>query len=226
MLRQPARALLIDLDGVLRRWDPAVPAAVEQSYRLEPGTLLKTAMSWDLLRPAVAGELTDAEWMRLVAARLPIAPSDRPATALDRTEGTDLAVAGTDLAAAAVAQWQQHRGYVDEEVLAFIREVRAAGRPVGLATNATDVLRRDLELLGLANEFDAVVSSWELKIHKPAPEFYERACAALGLEAPWVLFVDDDDRAVRGARAAKLPAFRWTGPQDLPYLRKALAVSS
>jgi putative hydrolase of the HAD superfamily len=219
MQRQPARAMLIDLDGVLRRWDPAVPAAVEQSYGLEPGTLLRTAMSWDLLRPAVAGELTDAEWMRLVASRLPIASSDRPATAPERTEGTDRA-------AAAVARWQQHRGYVDDEVLAFIREVRAAGRPVGLATNATDRLRADLELLGLADEFDAVVSSWELKIHKPAPEFFERACRALGLEAPWVLFVDDDDRVVRGARAAKLPAFRWSGPQDLPYLRKALAVSS
>lgn len=205
MQRQPARAMLIDLDGVLRRWDPAVPAAVEQSYGLEPGTLMRTAMSWDLLRPAVAGEVTDAEWMRLVASRLPL---------------------GSDQAEAAVAQWQQHRGYVDDEVLAFIREVRAAGRPVGLATNATDRLREDLELLGLAGEFDAVVSSWELKIHKPAPEFFERACAALDLEAPWVLFVDDDDRAVRGARVAKLPAFRWSGPQDLPYLRKALAVCS
>jgi hypothetical protein len=29
-----------------------------------PGTLLGTAMAWDLYRPAVAGELTDAEWMR------------------------------------------------------------------------------------------------------------------------------------------------------------------
>jgi len=205
MLRQPARAMLIDLDGVLRRWDPAAPAAVEQAYGLEPGTLLKTAMSWDLLRPAVAGELTDAEWMRLIADRLPI---------------------DTDQATAAVAQWQQHRGSVDDEVLAFIREVRAAGRPVGLATNATDRLRGDLDLLGLANEFDAVVSSGELKIHKPAPEFFERACAAVGVEAPWVLFVDDDDRVIRAARAAKLLAYRWSGPQDLPYLRKALAVSS
>jgi putative hydrolase of the HAD superfamily len=205
MQRQSARALLIDLDGVLRRWDPDVPAAVERAHGLEPGTLLRTAMSWELLRPAVAGELTDAEWMRLVAERLPI---------------------DAEQARLAVAQWQEHRGQVDAEVLAFVREVRAAGRPVGLATNATDRLRGDLELLGLANEFDEIISSWELKIHKPAPEFYERACAALGMEAPWVLFIDDDDRAVRAARAAKLPAFRWSGSQDLPYLRKALAVSS
>jgi putative hydrolase of the HAD superfamily len=203
MLRQPAQALLIDLDGVLRRWDPAIPAAVEQSYGLEPGTLAATAMSWDLLRPAVAGEITDAEWMQLVVSRLPLPEAE---------------------AKAAVAEWQQHRGTVDPDVLAFIRDVRAAGRPVGLATNATDLLHGDLDRLGLTGEFDAVISSAELKVHKPAPEFFEQACAILDVDPRWVLFVDDDDRAVRGARAAKLPALRWSGPQDLPYLRKALAL--
>ena len=203
MLRQPAQAMLIDLDGVLRRWDPDVPAAVEQSYGLEPGSLLTTAMSWDLLRPAVAGEISDAEWMQLVAARLPLPAED---------------------AKAAVTQWQQHRGTVDPEVLALVRDIRAAGRPVGLATNATDLLRGDLDALGLTDEFDVVVSSWELKVHKPAPEFFTRACEALKIDPPWVLFVDDDDRAVRGARAARMPALRWTGVQDIPYLRKALAL--
>ena len=109
-------------------------------------------------------------------------------------------------------------------MLAFVREVRAAGRPVGLATNATDRLRGDLDALGLAGEFDAVVSSSELEVHKPAPEYFERACAALGLEPHWVLFVDDDDRAVRGARAAGMPAYRWSGRRDFAYLRAALGV--
>ena len=203
MQRQPARALLIDLDGVLRRWDPAVSTAVEESYDLPRGTLLKTAMSWDLLRPAVAGELTDEQWRAAVAARLPLPAGE---------------------AAEAVGRWQEHRGYVDPEVLAFVRAVRAAGRPVGLATNATDLLRDDLAALGLAGEFDAVISSWELKIHKPAPEFFERACAELGLEPQWVLFVDDDDRSVQGARVAKLPAFRWSGTDGIPYLRAALGL--
>jgi putative hydrolase of the HAD superfamily len=203
MLRDPARALLIDLDGVLRRWDPAVASSVEQSYGLAPGTLLSTAMSWDLLRPAVSGELTDAEWMSLVASRLPLEDAE---------------------ATAAVAAWHQHRGDVDPAVLALVRDVRAAGLPVGLATNATDLLRDDLKGLGLADEFDAVFSSWEMKIHKPAPEYFARACAALGLGPQRVLFVDDDDRAVRGARAAKLLAYRWTGDDGLPYLRRALGL--
>jgi putative hydrolase of the HAD superfamily len=204
MRRQPARALLIDLDGVLRRWDPQVDQAVEATYGLAPGTLLKTAMTWDIYRPAVAGEITDADWMRLIAMRLPLPEPD---------------------GAAAVAEWQEHRGHVDREVLELVREVRAAGLPVGLATNATDRLRGDLEALGLADEVDVVVSSWELKIHKPAPEFFAAACAALGQDPQWVLFVDDDDRAIRGARAAKLLAYRWTERREFGYLRAALGLS-
>jgi putative hydrolase of the HAD superfamily len=202
MQRQPARALLIDLDGVLRRWEP--PVAVEEKYGLEPGVLVRTAMTWDIYRPAVAGELSDADWMRLVAQRLPLPAGD---------------------AAAAVAEWQADRGYLDSDVLAFVREVRAAGRPVGLATNATDRLRDDLTALGLDDDFDAVVSSWELQVHKPAPEFFTRAAAALGLDPHWILFIDDDDRAVRAARVAGMPAYRWSERRDFGYLRAALGIA-
>src|SRR5690349_1302656 len=120
MARDRAQALLIDFDGVLRRWDPAPMIAVEVKYGLKPAALLETSMSWDIYRPAVAGEITDAEWMKLVAERLPI-----------------------DNAAEAVAEWQTYRGEPDPDALAFIRSVRAAGRKVGLATNATDRLRAD-----------------------------------------------------------------------------------
>ena len=200
-MRDRARALLIDFDGVLRRWDPAPMIAVEIKYGLPPAALLETAMSWDIYRPAMAGEISDAEWMQLVAQRLPIDDAR---------------------AAEAVAEWQAYRGEPDPDALAFVRAVRAAGRPVGIATNATDRLRADLDALGLSAETDVVASSWELKVHKPAPEFYQRACALIGVEPKYVLFVDDDDRAVRGARAAGLSAYRWTGPQHVPYLRKAL----
>jgi putative hydrolase of the HAD superfamily len=203
MPRERAQALLIDLDGVLRRWDPAPMIAVEIEYGLRPAALLETAMAWDIYRPAVAGELTDAEWMRLVASRLPL-PEDK--------------------ATEAVARWQSYRGEPDPEALAFVREVRAGGRMVGLATNATDRLRPDLDALGLTAEVDVVISSWELKVHKPAPEFFARACDVLGVQPDQVLFVDDDDRVIRGARAAGLSAYRWTGPHHVDLLKKALGL--
>lgn len=202
--RQRAGALLVDFDGVLRRWEPAVGATVEGRYGLPAGTVRDTMFEWPRLRAAISGEITDAEWMAQVADAL----ADR--------------VGGPDAARSLIDEWQAHRGEVDADVLAFVREVRAAGRPVGLATNATDRLEADLTTLELAGEFDVVVNSAQVGAAKPAREFFVAAAAALHVPMERCLFVDDDDRNVRGARAAGLSAYRWTGPDDLPYLRAAL----
>lgn len=203
-LRQRASALLIDLDGVLRTWDPQVVAAVEMRHGLKPGALFATAMHDSRLRPAVTGRVGHADWMTGVVQAL--------------TEQTGDAAA----ARAAVDEWQSYRGQVDPQVLAFVREVRAAGTPVGLATNATNLLDADLARLGLVGELDVVVNSSMLGVHKPAKDYFRQACLALGTPPDRVLFVDDEDRSVRGARVAGLSAYRWNGPADLPYLRAAL----
>ncbi|MEU3455040.1 HAD-IA family hydrolase [Micromonospora sp. NPDC006766] len=205
MSRERATALLVDFDGVLRRWDPAVAAAVEREYGLTEGVLGEIAMSWGLLQPVLTGQVSHAQWMSSVADAL--APS----------------VGDPARARAAVDEWQRYRGEVDPDVLAFIREARAAGVRVGLGTNATDLLDADLAALGLTDELDVVVNSAVVGVHKPAKEYFQAACAALETSPARVLFVDDEDRAVAGARVAGLSAYRWSGPGDLRYLRAALA---
>ncbi|MCZ7420412.1 MULTISPECIES: HAD-IA family hydrolase [unclassified Micromonospora] len=205
MARERATALLVDFDGVLRRWDPAVAAAVEREYGLSAGVLGEIAMQWGRLQPVLTGQVSHADWMTSVADAL--TPS----------------VGDAERARAAVAQWQRYRGEVDPEVLAFVREARAAGIRVGLGTNATDLLDADLAALDLTDELDVVVNSSAIGVHKPAPEYFQAACAALDTPPARVLFVDDEDRAISGARAAGLSAYRWNGPADLRYLRAALA---
>ncbi|WBB56930.1 HAD-IA family hydrolase [Verrucosispora sp. WMMD573] len=205
MARERATALLVDFDGVLRRWDPAVAAAVEREYGLSAGVLGEIAMQWGRLQPVLTGQVSHADWMTSVADAL--TPS----------------VGDPERARAAVAQWQRYRGEVDPEVLAFVRAARAAGIRVGLGTNATDLLDADLAALGLTGELDVVVNSSAIGVHKPAPEYFQAACAALDTPPARVLFVDDEDRAISGARAAGLSAYRWNGPADLRYLRAALA---
>jgi putative hydrolase of the HAD superfamily len=187
------------MDGVLRRWDPAHAAGIERRYGLAPGALLATAMAPERVRPAVLGEVGHADWMA----------------------GVGRALGAPD----AVTEWESERGSVDPDVLGLIREVRAAGLPVALVTNATDRLDADLDLLGLTGELDAVVNSSELGVAKPAPAYFQRACAAVGVEPGYCLVVDDSERVVRGAREAGLLAYRWTGPADLPYLRAALGLA-
>ncbi|MBE1487804.1 HAD family hydrolase [Plantactinospora soyae] len=206
MARERPTALLVDLDGVLRRWDPDNATRVESRYDLPSGVLYEIAMQWALLRPAVTGQLSHADWMVAVVDALAGPGRDR------------------DRMRAAVDEWQADRGTVDPDVLAFVREARAAGVRVGLATNSTDLLDTDLVTLGLTEEVDVVVSSSTLGVHKPMKEYFQQACLAVDTLPAQVLFVDDEDRAIRGARVAGLSAYRWTGPDDLRYLRAALAV--
>jgi len=205
-MRPRPTALLVDLDGTLRRFDPAVIEGIERAHGLAPGSLLGTAMDWSRLMPAVIGEITHAEWMDVVATEL-------------TARGAD-----ADAAKAAVKEWEAYRGEPDPDLLALIREARAKGIRVGLATNATDLLPADLDALGLADEFDAVINSSALGIPKPAREYFGAAVQALQTPPDRILFVDDSDRFVRGARVAGLSAHRWTGPADIPYLRAALGL--
>ena len=105
---------------------------------------------------------------------------------------------------------------VDHELLPelaeFVREVRAAGIVVAVAVAGG----------GVFGEFDAVVDSDVPGAHKPTREFFVRACAAVGRPPVRCLFVDADDRSVRGARVAGLSAYRWNSAADLRYLRAAL----
>ena len=70
-----------------------------------------------------------------------------------------------------------------------------------------------------------MVNSSVLGTHKPTPEYFAAACAAVGTPPGRCLFVDDSDRNVRAARVAGLSAYRWNGVKDLPYLRAALGMA-
>ena len=205
-MRPKPTGLLLDLDGTLRRWDPSVIHGIEAAHDLAPGALHAAAIDWSRLMPAIIGEITHDEWADVIVAEL----TDQTG---DETQ-----------ARAAVKEWENYRGTVEPGLLQLIRDARAAGVKVGLATNATDLLPTDLRILGLTDEFDAVVNSSELHIPKPAPEYFGAASLAIQTPPERILFVDDSDRFVRGARAAGLSAYRWAGPSDLPYIRAALGL--
>ncbi|MBD0329121.1 MAG: HAD family hydrolase [Thermoleophilia bacterium] len=77
---------------------------------------------------------------------------------------------------------------------ALLDSLRARGLGLGLVSNAFDqpwLLHRDLERLGVAKRLDVAVFSSEVGKRKPDPLIFERALAALGVEAPRALFVGD-----------------------------------
>jgi putative hydrolase of the HAD superfamily len=197
--RERAKALLLDFDGVLRHYDPAVDHAVEDRYGLDHGTIFTTAMEPGRYQTLVGGGWTRAQWLADVGAFLEI-PVD------------------------AMAELAAYRGYIDHEVLGFVRDVRAAGVPVALCTNASIDLDEDLAVLGLTEEFDTVVNSAVVGAAKPAPDYFKAACLAVRTVPRYCLFVDDSHRNVEGARRVGIAAYRWNGVADLPYLKAALDV--
>ncbi len=69
--RSSDSALVVDLDGVLRIWDPQIVASAERRAGLPPGALDRAAFADPAtLRTVVTGGISDAQWRAGIAARL------------------------------------------------------------------------------------------------------------------------------------------------------------
>ncbi|MFJ8133281.1 HAD family hydrolase [Streptomyces hydrogenans] len=91
----------------------------------------------------------------------------------------------------------------DPAMFALVEELRALGVRVALLSNSwgNTYPRERLDAL-----FDPVVISGEVGLRKPQAEIYELTRARLGLDADRVLFLDDAEPNVLGARAVGMRA--------------------
>jgi beta-phosphoglucomutase len=89
-------------------------------------------------------------------------------------------------------------------VLDFLAIARASFQKLGLATSAT---RHDFQLgarkFQVAKWFDAIVTGDDTARHKPEPEPYLKAMAALGVTSSAALVVEDSPNGIRAAKAAQ-----------------------
>jgi putative hydrolase of the HAD superfamily len=189
---EPAAPLIIDLDGVLRRWEPLDD--VEARHGLPRGALLAAAFEPDLLDRVTTGAIDDDRWRADVT--------------------TALVAAHGPAAERAVVEWSASSGAVEPVVLDVVRRYRRSA-PVVALTNATSRLPRDLARLGLDRELDRVFSSHELGVAKPDPRVFALVCEQLGRAPGECLFVDDTAGHVAAAREAGLRAHHYRTPADL-----------
>jgi HAD superfamily hydrolase (TIGR01509 family) len=79
----------------------------------------------------------------------------------------------------------------------------AAEWPLGLASSSNrDVVDLVLELAGIADAFEATVSSEEVGAGKPAPDVYLEAARRMGVEPAACAAIEDSSNGLRSARAA------------------------
>ncbi|MCX7881684.1 MAG: HAD family phosphatase [Brevinematales bacterium] len=129
----------------------------------------------------------------------------------------------------------------DERILEAIRsqltpmpglfELLEALRPVaklGIGTgNTWKMVDEVLCVLGLRGVFDFIQTSDTVKVGKPSPEIFEKACDGLGLEVSRVAVLEDSANGIRAAWAAGcLPLAvpnRYTRAQDFSLAHRVFS---
>lgn len=88
-----------------------------------------------------------------------------------------------------------------EDSVPVMRELRRRGLPLAIVSNCDHSTRPVVARLGLYDEADAVILSFEVGAAKPSPEIYRAALERLEVEAGDALFVDDQAGYCDGAAA-------------------------
>lgn len=186
-------AVVFDLDGVVRHWDPSLTEEIEARHGLGEGSIMATAFGPELGQAVVTGVLTYEDWLTEVGDRV-----GSPAAMVD---------------------WSEDRGVVDPEAVALVDELRGLGLTVGLLSNATTRLEEDLDVLGLAPHFDHIFNTARLGVCKPGRDVYARVLELLDLPGEAVVFTDDHPGWAEASGAVGIHGLHFTG---VPTLRAGL----
>jgi len=184
-------SLILDFGGVISRTLFECHAEIEGHFGLPAGVLrwrgpLDPAGD-ELWRAMLAGEISDRDYWH------------RRGTELGELVGRALEM--SDLLGAACAADPDR--LIRPEAVTLVRQAKAAGRRVGVLSNDLERLygRATVARLGILREVDCVVDGSWSRVHKPSPEAYARALAALGGRAERTVFVDDQPHNVAAAVA-------------------------
>jgi putative hydrolase of the HAD superfamily len=95
-----------------------------------------------------------------------------------------------------------------EDSLPVVRELRARGAKTALISNCSHSTRPIVDRLEIDAEFDAILLSFEVGMHKPDPAIYREALRRLGDVSPdRAVFVDDQPAYCDGAAALGIETF-------------------
>ena len=193
------RHVLLDADGVLQRRPGGWESAFEEWLGVRAHAFLEEMFEAE--KPAIRGDRDAVEVL---------------AEVLDKH--------GVTAAPEVVFESVWHRIEAVPESLDLVRRLRAAGLGVHLGTNQS--LRRAAymrEELGYDDLFDVSCYSAELGLAKPDPAYFRRAAELIDAPPAEVLFVDDSEPNVDGARATGMVGVHWHLRDGHTLLEKLLA---
>lgn len=191
--RRMIRAVLFDLDGVIRHFFPDYVADVEFRHGLKPGSIEAFAFSHPLIDYVTSGRITRAAWVAAIAEHL--------------------------ACPAAADEWEKQPYRCDEEVLELASRLRAGGVVTAILTNGTDATAAELAELGIHERFDWIFNSADIGYPKPDRRAFQHVLDVLRLPGSSVFFTDDSPAKLAGAVDLGMRTHRFT---DAASLRRAL----
>jgi len=191
----PIRAVLFDLDGVVRHFDPENVASIESAHGLEPGSIQAIAFAPHRLEEVTTGRISRRDWVERIGGELGNAP--------------------------AAEEWGSQPFQADEEVLDLADELRANGIRTAILTNGTDTIRDEAAAMNLDAHFETVFNSAEIGWTKPDARAFQHVLDAMRLAPHEVFFTDDSASKLAGAERLGMPTHLFEG---VAGLRSALRV--
>ena len=178
--RSGIAAVVFDLDGVLLDSESAW-VRVKREFTEESGGHWEDRAQWEMLG------MSSTEWSRYMHNELgvPVAPDRISAEVADRVvelyrEHLPLLPGAKDAVRSLGAEW-----------------------PLGLASSSNrNVIDLVLDLMGVADDFRATVSSEEVERGKPAPDVYLETARRIGVDPAACAAVEDSTNGIRSAHAA------------------------
>jgi len=192
---QSLKAILTDLDGVIRHWSSEALHVKEERLGLARGHLFGICFEKSILAQVVIGQISDREWREIVQAKL--------SSSISKTGAKEL-----------VSLWTNTEFQIDEKIIEIYKE-HFPGAKIVLTTNATTRLREDLKNQGLGDIFDAIMNSSELGVAKPAHAYFTEVLRRLGVRMDEVIYIDDAAGNVEAARELGIRSHHYQNHEGL-----------
>lgn len=132
--------------------------------------------------------------------------------AFERGYAERLRAHGADVPAEGLTARMQAGMSIDQDMLALLDELRAAGHRVALVSNSFG--NGTYDGVDLAAVADAVVISAEVGIRKPSRRIYAIACERLGVGPEEAVMIDDLQQNLDGAARIGIGGVLHTGAAD------------
>jgi epoxide hydrolase-like predicted phosphatase len=179
------RAVVFDIGGVLEITpDLGVTGLWESRLGLGSGEL-NTRM-YDVWRGGSIGTISEHDVYQAVTERL----------GLDERQ----------LAEFMAGIWREYLGTANTELIEYARRLRPRYRTGILSNSFVGAREREQAAYGFEDLVDEIVYSHECGMSKPDPGIYALACERLGVEPAQMVFLDDYEPCVEGARQAGIDA--------------------